>query len=75
VFMPPVGRARIRALHRQDVWLGGALESDDSFPLTDREHLPAKRMFLPALTFLSWASVDRWVDFSSSGYLGTMAIW
>ena len=42
--------ALIRASHRLDVWLGGATESDDSFPLTDGGHLPADRMFRAALT-------------------------
>jgi hypothetical protein len=38
------------ASHRREVWLGGAAESDDSFPLTDGGDLPADRMFRAALT-------------------------
>jgi hypothetical protein len=37
--------ALIPASHRLDVWLGGATESDDSFPRTDGGHLPTDRIF------------------------------
>jgi len=42
--------ALIPASRRQAAWLGGAAEGEDSFPLTDGEHLAANRIFLAALT-------------------------
>ena len=42
--------------HRRSAWLVGAAEEDCSFPHTDGGHLPADRMFLAALTSLSWVS-------------------
>jgi hypothetical protein len=44
--------ALIPASHRLNAWLGGAPDGEDSFPLTDGEHLPADRMFFAALTSL-----------------------
>ena len=40
----------ILASHRRDVWLGGAAENDDSFPLTDGGDLPADSMLRAELT-------------------------
>jgi hypothetical protein len=45
-----VFNALFRASHRLDVWLGGASETDDSFPLTDGGDLPADSMFRAELT-------------------------
>jgi hypothetical protein len=42
--------ALIRASRRRGAWLGGAAEGDDSFPLTEGEHLAPDRMFFAALT-------------------------
>jgi hypothetical protein len=48
--------ARVRASRRLLAGLGGRADSDDSFPHTHGEHLPTKRMFIAALTFLSWVT-------------------
>src|ERR1700722_14860259 len=42
--------ALFRASHRLDAWLGGASETDDSFPLTDGGNLPADRWFRAEFT-------------------------
>jgi hypothetical protein len=42
--------ALIAASRRRDAWLGGAPDGEDSFPLTDGEHLAASTMFFAALT-------------------------
>ncbi len=42
--------ALVRASRRRDAWLGGAVEGEDSFPLTDGDDLAANRIFFAALT-------------------------